>query len=191
MVNWHEANEYCNWLADETGRDYRLPSEAEWEYACRAGTQSRFSFGDQESLLGRYAWFTGNAQGKTQPVGKKKPNDWGLHDMQGNVWEWCSDVYHGDYKGAPNDGSSWEIGVDFKYRLLRGGAWLNDPGNCRPACRNWEETGYRSDYIGFRVCCVPPRGHNPLPFYALTLSPTLGHGDRCWAHGQVRGVWGA
>ncbi len=153
-VNWHEANEYLDWLAIQTGRDYRLPSEAEWEYACRAGTNTRFPFGDTESLLRRYAWFSGNAQGQTQPVGTKGANPWGLHDMLGNVWEWCSDHWHGDYKGAPEDGTSWELGGESDKRVLRGGSWCRLPIDCRPARRSWFLPGYRSDHHGFRVLCV-------------------------------------
>jgi len=155
IIDWHEAQEYCDWLAFQTGRDYRLPSEAEWEYACRAGTRTRFSFGDNESDLGRFAWFSGNSQGKTQPVGRKRPNPWGLHDTQGNVWEWCRDQWHENYQKAPNDGSSWETGGDSKYRVLRGGSWCGYPFLCRPAYRGGGGPADRGGYVvGFRVVCL-------------------------------------
>ena len=115
MVNWHEANAFCGKvtlelrklkLLDESDL-VRLPSEAEWEYACRAGTATAYSFGDKTEELGKYCWYKENAPGNDPPVGKKLPNDWGLFDMHGYVWEWCADRAHADYENAPSDGSPW------------------------------------------------------------------------------------
>src|SRR5439155_24293449 len=115
MVNWHEANDFCAKVALQLRRlklldadeEIRLPSEAEWEYACRAGTTTDYSFGDKVEDLGKYSWYKPNSPGNDRPVGKKLPNDWGLFDMHGYVWEWCADSVHPDYKNAPADGSAW------------------------------------------------------------------------------------
>jgi formylglycine-generating enzyme required for sulfatase activity len=111
QVSWDDVQEFIKKLNEKEGTDrYRLPSEAEWEYACRVGTTSRYSFGDDESKLGDYAWYDDNSGDKTHPVGQKKPNSWGLYDMHGNVWEWVQDKWHDSYGGAPTDGSAWESG---------------------------------------------------------------------------------
>jgi formylglycine-generating enzyme required for sulfatase activity len=150
-VSWEDAVAYCEWLFQQTGRTYRLPSEAEWEYACRAGTTTAYSFGDDISQLGAYAWFYDNSNQQTHPVGEKQPNAWGLYDMHGNVWEWCQDRWHGSYQGAPGDGSAWETGSE-KNRLLRGGSWASGNGNCRVAYRNCAHDPGSS--YGFRVVCA-------------------------------------
>jgi len=152
------AQAFCQKLSQITGKTYRLPTEAEWEYACRAGTTTRFYFGDDANQLGDYAWYEGNSGGTTHPVGQKKPNAWGLYDMHGNVWEWCEDNWHDSYKSAPSDGSAWLI-KDNDYQILRGGSWYGLPNLCRSAYRNFN---YRRLYLyfnfdyGFRVVCVPP-----------------------------------
>ncbi len=96
-ISWDDARAYCEWLGELTGEHYRLPTEAQWEYACRAGTETRWSFGDEERDLDEHAWYSGNADGKLHPVASRRPNPWGLYDMHGNVWEWCADWYEEDY----------------------------------------------------------------------------------------------
>jgi formylglycine-generating enzyme required for sulfatase activity len=160
QVTWQEAREFCTQLSAQTGRNFTLPSEAQWEYACRAGTTTLYSFGDSDALLGNYAWIWANSDGTggpygTHPVGTKLPNTWNLYDMHGNVWEWCLDSWHGSYWGAPDNGSAWEPETG-SYRVLRGGAWDNSAGYCRSAAR----FGYESPYpgnsnVGFRVVAVP------------------------------------
>ena len=159
MVSWEEANEFCRKATAELrqrkllaeGETVRLPSEAEWEYACRAGTATRYSFGDDVKLLGDYGWFTGNAKGNDPPVGKKKPNGWGLYDMHGYVWEWTLDAWHPSYEGAPADGSARDA-KDAKERVARGGAWTEKAEECRSATRGRFPVETRTPAIGFR--CV-------------------------------------
>ncbi len=157
-ITWNDAQAFCQKLSQITGKTYRLPTEAEWEYACRAGTTTRYYFGDDANQLGDYAWYGGNSQKTTHPVGQKKPNAWGLHDMIGNVWEWCEDDWHDNYIGAPKDGSAWTINNDNRShpKCLRGGSWCVNPNYCRSADRN--ELSPDIDYfnLGFRVACVSP-----------------------------------
>ncbi|RCV64719.1 Formylglycine-generating enzyme, required for sulfatase activity, contains SUMF1/FGE domain [Methanophagales archaeon] len=149
-VSWDDVHEFIKKLNEKEGTGkYRLPSEAEWEYACRAGTSTRYSFGDSESKLGDYAWYGDNSGAKTHPVGQKKPNSWGLYDMHGNVWEWVQDSWHGRYDGAPADGSAWE--GDGAYRVIRGGSWCGDAGCCRSAYRSSRDPRNRNDGLGFRI----------------------------------------
>jgi formylglycine-generating enzyme required for sulfatase activity len=157
-VSWNNAQAFCQKLSQITGKTYRLPTEAEWEYACRAGTTTRYYFGDDANRLGDYAWYRGNSQDKTHPVGQKKPNAWGLYDMSGNVWEWCEDNWHDNYIGAPTDGSAWLINNDNRSHLkcLRGGSWFSNPSYCRSASRYWFIPGIDDFYYGFRVACVSP-----------------------------------
>jgi hypothetical protein len=135
-MSQYAALMYCRWLYNKTGDFYRLPTEAEWEYACRAGTQTRYYFGDNEKQLGEYAWYNKNSGSKTHPVGQKKPNNWGLYDMCGNVWEWCEDGWHENYQYAPKDGSSWRWHTHDSQIVIRGGSWSNPPWGCRSAYRN-------------------------------------------------------
>ena len=152
QVSWDDAQAFCQKLSEKTGKKYRLPSEAEWEYACRAGTQTRYYFGDDEKHLGEYAWFDENSDSKTHPVGQKKPNNWGLYDMGGNVWEWCEDGWHENYKDAPNDGNSWNDNhSQSSLRLLRGGSWYLNSRCCRSAVRCRFLAGNRNYYGGFRL----------------------------------------
>ena len=150
QVSWDNAQEFCQKLSDKTGKKYRFPSEAEWEYACRAGTQTCYYFGDDKKLLGEYAWYYENSDGKTHPVGQKKPNDWGLYDMSGNIWEWCEDGWYENYQNAPTDGTAWnENHSATSSRVLRGGSWFNIPRRCRSASRLYHN--FRDLNFGFRV----------------------------------------
>jgi formylglycine-generating enzyme required for sulfatase activity len=158
-VNWYDAHQYLRWLSEATGRSYRLPSEAEWEYACRAGTKTAFSFGDtisteQANYDGNFT-YNGGVRGEyrrgTTPAGMFPPNPWGLFDMHGNVWEWVQDVVHDNYEGAPLDGSAWEEGGDQARRVLRGGSWLYNPRYLRSALRNGFSSALSNDIVGFRV----------------------------------------
>lgn len=158
MVSWDEAKDFCDKVTTELRKQkliaadesVRLPSESEWEYACRAGTTTKYSFGDKIDDLGDHAWFTGNAKGNDPPVGKKKPNAWELYDMHGYVWEWCADLWHDTYENAPADGSAWD-GKDSK-RVIRGGAWTEQADACRSAFRRGTAPDTRTAAIGFR--CV-------------------------------------
>jgi len=147
-VSWEDARLYAAWLSRVTGKEYRLLTEAEWEYAARASSKTRYFFGDDEAELNQYAWYEGNSGGKTWPVGKKKANAFGLYDMHGNVWQWVEDCYHASYEGAPSDGSAWALG-DCRRRVIRGGAWVNAPAALRAATRFSAEL--RGIDIGFRL----------------------------------------
>ena len=158
-VSWNAVVEFCTLLSQKTGRNYRLPSEAEWEYACRAGTKTSFHFGnaintDLANYDGRYVYragVRGEYRQTTTPVGTFPPNAFGLYDMHGNVWEWCQDLWHDDYIGAPMDGSAWERGRSSIYRVLRGGSWYGYPWYCRSAARGRGKQGDWKLYYGFRV----------------------------------------
>jgi formylglycine-generating enzyme required for sulfatase activity len=151
QVSWEDAQAYVRKLNELSGRRYRLPSEAEWEYAARAGSSARYSFGDDEGRLGEHGWFDSNSGRKTQPVGRKQANVFGLHDMHGNVLEWVEDVWHDNYRGAPTDGTAWMQGGDQARRVLRGGSWDSSPQILRSANRFRIAPDYRYDYTGFRI----------------------------------------
>jgi formylglycine-generating enzyme required for sulfatase activity len=185
-VTWYDAIEFCNLLSERDGRrpcyrlsvierdeegfirgagkvevlkdgtGYRLPSEAEWEYCARAGTTTRYSFGDDDWNLGEYAWFGDNSGGRPHPVGEKKPNPWGIYDMHGLAWEWCEDVWHDNYLYAPTDGSAWRTGGEQNRRVARGGSYGNHTNDCRSAAlsRFAPENGIY--FVGFRVVLVSP-----------------------------------
>jgi formylglycine-generating enzyme required for sulfatase activity len=165
QVSWYDAMAFCEKLSQQTGRTYRLPSEAEWEYACRAGTTTPFYFGptittDLANYDGNYTYGNGPKgvyREKTTDVGSFAPNDFGLYDMHGNVYEWCADHWHGNYAGAPTDGSAWLSGDESANRVRRGGSWGYFPWYCRSAYRNSFVPDYRNYLIGFRVCCSAPR----------------------------------
>lgn len=171
MVSWNDAKAFCEKLDQMTGKIYRLPSEAEWEYACRAGTTGDYASdpdaeiqsGDDDfakflaelRALDEMAWHADNSSSKTNPVGKKRPNAFKLYDMHGNVWEWCEDVWHDSYGSRnghpPNDGSAWLTGGEQNLRVLRGGSWNNDSQSVRSAYRDRSAPGARGSNIGFRV----------------------------------------
>jgi formylglycine-generating enzyme required for sulfatase activity len=152
-IRWSKAVDFCKRLSERTLETFRLPTEAEWEYACRAGSSTAYSFGGHPSPLAQHAWFYSNSRDKTHPVGQKKPNAFGLYDMHGNIWEWCCDWY-GEYRvdstvdpaGSP-EGSS---------RVLRGGSWFCTPGPCRSANRGWNTPDIRDDDVGFRIVMECP-----------------------------------
>jgi formylglycine-generating enzyme required for sulfatase activity len=153
-INWHEACAYCKWLTTQTGRAYRLPSEAEWEYACRAGSRTPFAVGDEISPAQANFLYDENGVrtgiGRRLPVGSYPPNAFGLHDLHGNAGEWAADTWHPDYQGAPEDGRAWiETGDD--RRVVRGGAWDYQPRLLRSSWRDWLLAEQHMDNVGFRV----------------------------------------
>ena len=173
-VSWYDAVEFCDRISAHTHRIYRLPTEAEWEYACRAGTTTPFHFG--ETIITDLANYRGTDDKKLGVSGSYGPgpkgkyrqettpvdhfdiaNAFGLCDMHGNVWEWCQDHWHDSYKGAPADGSAWTKGGNSNRRVLRGGSWDFDPEICRSARRDYYGPEVRNDFIGFRVVSEPPR----------------------------------
>jgi formylglycine-generating enzyme required for sulfatase activity len=159
-VSWHDAVEFCKKLSDlpeekKAGRVYRLPTEAQWEYACRAGSKTAYSFDDEEGLLPEYGWFSSNSSDRTHTVGLLDPNAWGLYDMHGNVWEWCSDR-HGEYpKSAVSDPSGPKVG---SIRVIRGGCWINGAANCRSAFRGRITSDVRDFHLGFRLALSSQSG---------------------------------
>ncbi|MBC6434679.1 formylglycine-generating enzyme family protein, partial [Nostoc sp. HG1] len=172
--SWYDAVEFCSRLSQYTGRPYSLPSETEWEYACRAGTTTPFHFGETiTSELANYnatetygAGVKGTYREETTEVGSfKVANAFGLYDMHGNLWEWCLDDWHDNYEGAPTDGSPWwddndNISQKKGNAVLRGGSWFNDPDYCRSASRYFNvraERGYFDNDVGFRVVCAVGR----------------------------------
>jgi formylglycine-generating enzyme required for sulfatase activity len=135
----------------DRGAKFSLPTEAQWEYACRAGSTGKYCFGNDERRLGEYAWFAGNSQGETHPVGEKKPNAWGLYDMHGNVAEWCDEHYDkDDYKAAAAKDPHRVVGY---FLSSRGGHWYDRASECRSAYRDFQEPGHHFELIGFRVAC--------------------------------------
>ena len=154
-VSWDDIQDFLRELNRiDPGKKYRLPTEAEWEYACRAGTTTKYYTGDKDSDLNRAGWYNGNSGSNTHPVGQKAPNAWGLYDMHGNVWEWCEDWFHSSYNGAPKDGSAWNS-PSGQYRVLRGGSWLHPPRSCRSAHRHRYNPDLRYIHNGFRLCVSP------------------------------------
>lgn len=149
-ISWEDAQDFIRKLSKKTGKNYRLPSESEWEFAARAGSFSQFSFGDDPAELEQYAWYDKNSQGKSHPVGLKKPNRFGLFDMLGNVWERTEDCWNIDYDGAPHDGSPWTAG-DCARRVVRGGSWVNLSQFHRSAYRFRYSPTSRYEFIGLRV----------------------------------------
>lgn len=149
-INWENAKAYCTWLSEKEGKIYRLPTEAEWEFACRAGSITRYNFGDNEKILGKYAWFNENAKQTAHSVGTKRENAWGLHDMHGNVWEWCEDIWVDNYETTPRDGSANKIG-DARVKVLRGGSWVDSSRYVRSSNRNGYYMDGCDNDLGFRL----------------------------------------
>ncbi|HEV3027463.1 MAG TPA: formylglycine-generating enzyme family protein, partial [Planctomycetota bacterium] len=192
-VQWVDAVRFCNkcsemdglkscydlktWACDFDADGYRLPTEAEWEYACRAGTKTRYSFGDNPSDLSTHAWTKQNSEGKVHPVGQKPPNGWSLRDMHGNVWQWCNDWYDENYYGSSLKENP-RGPAEGKQRVLRGGAWDSDPDKCRAASRKKEFPVYTDacfgvDSNGFRRVKNPalPRSGTPVAVTPLRADP--------------------
>jgi formylglycine-generating enzyme required for sulfatase activity len=165
QVSWFDALEFCRRLSQRTGHSYGLPSEAQWEYACRAGSTTPFHFGatltpDLANYNGNDVYGTGTKgtyRKQTTEVASFPGNGWGLHDLHGNVREWCADHWHDSYNFAPGDDQPWLIpaAAADERRLLRGGSWNYSPAGCRSACRYGSRPDLRNNYIGFRVCCLP------------------------------------
>jgi formylglycine-generating enzyme required for sulfatase activity len=179
QIRWRNAAEYCNarsreeglepaynletWHCDYRANGYRLPTEAEWEYACRAGSEAVYHYGDDQAQLVSYAWFKANCTRGPRPVATRKPNAWGLYDMHGNIWEWCNDFYEEDY--YPNSPKNDPTGPgQGQTRVVRGGCWNSRPNECRSSYRNYEDPGYTDTcfgkdihgFVGFR--CVRASG---------------------------------
>jgi formylglycine-generating enzyme required for sulfatase activity len=164
QINLQDAREFCRRMTNRTGHLYTLPSEAQWEFACRAGTSSAFAFGEMITTeLVNYnggsrcnSYPIGSNRGQTIDVGGFPGNLWGLHDMHGNVWEWCSDHWHRNYERSPIDGTPW-MNVDNEKNgrfIIRGGSWINDSTYCRSAYRVWADYSVRAQTLGFRICCL-------------------------------------
>lgn len=160
MLSFADAQEFCRKATElmraakliAANEVIRLPSEAEWEYAARAGTKTRYSFGDDAAELNEYGWHHGNAAGNDPPVGAKKPNAWKLYDVHGYLWEWCADSWHDDYRGAPADGSAWMTGGEVKQAVLRGGSWKDDADKLTSSFRRAADKQLKDDAVGLR--CV-------------------------------------
>ena len=165
-VSWLDAARFCQRLSDLAGRTVRLPSEAEWEYCCRAGSRGEFFFSEEGPFaddtevrarirreLREYAWFDDNSRESTHEAGRKRANGWGFADMTGNVWEWCADHWHDSYAEAPPDGGAWVEGPGARpLRCLRGGAWDMNAFRCRSCYRSWDWEHLAADRFGLRIC---------------------------------------
>lgn len=152
QVSWYDVRDFIKRLNEREGRTiFSLPTEAQWEYACRAGTQTRYYTGDTQADLDWAGWYKGNSNGTTHPVAQKEPNSFGLYDMHGNVFEWVEDHWHDNYQDAPLDGSAWIDNPGNSYRIIRGGCWVFPARDCRAAYRGGYRPGNRSGFVGFRV----------------------------------------
>ena len=156
MVSWNDSQDFLKKLSQKAGGTFRLPTEAEWEYACRAGSTTEYCFGDDESRLGDYAWYFTNSGSKPYSVGRKKPNAWGLYDMHGNIWEWCEDYYDECFYSKSPVENPCNTGTEGD-RVLRGGVWGGGADLCRSAARAPFNPAYTLHFIGFRVVCVSSR----------------------------------
>lgn len=165
MLSFDEAEDFCRKATHlmraaaliQPNQQIRLPSEAEWEYVCRAGTTGPYSFDGDAGDLGAFAWYTGNAAGNDPPVGAKRPNPWGLYDVHGYLWEWCADPWHADFQGAPADGSVWSAGGDAAQRVLRGGSWKDPAARLTSSYRRAAPTELRDDAVGLRCVLADER----------------------------------
>jgi formylglycine-generating enzyme required for sulfatase activity/tRNA A-37 threonylcarbamoyl transferase component Bud32 len=162
-VSWNDAVAFCAWLSGKEGKSYALPTEAQWEYACRAGSRTKFSFGDDDNELARYGWWGANSGMRTHPVGQKKSNAWGLCDMHGNAWEWCADCYDADfYRNSPRRDPRNDVKPGDNRRVERSGSWgCTAAGRCRSAYRNTNEAGVSGTDLGFRAVCAVPSAAKP------------------------------
>ena len=153
-LSWNEATKFCEWLSKKEKKTYQLPTEAQWEYACRAATTTAYSFGDDPKDLGDYSWFFDNSGQHTQPVGGKKPNPWGLYDMHSDVFQWCADYYAKDFyeKSPGKDPHNLDKADN---RVVRGGCWHAVARLCRSANRNWAKPDLSTYDYGFRVVMIP------------------------------------
>lgn len=151
QISWTDAHDFAKRLQELTGYAFRLPNEAEWEYACRAGGMTAYFFGNDPDVLGEFAWYEDNADGATHPVGQKQPNLWELFDMHGNVWEWCQDWYHNTYAGAPAEGREWDH-LEGVHKVVRGGSWHAKAQACRSAIRNRLSPRDHYYFLGVRMC---------------------------------------
>jgi formylglycine-generating enzyme required for sulfatase activity len=150
-VSWNDAQAFVRQLGQRTGKTYRLPTEAEWEYACRAGGQNEYCGG---ANIDRVAWYDKNSGGKPHGVAGKQPNAWGLYDMSGNVWEWVEDCWNDSYNGAPADASAWASG-DCRKHVMRGGSWNTEILRFRATFRNFDDFN-RFSFVGFRLARMLP-----------------------------------
>ncbi len=156
QVSWDDCQAFVERLGAAGEWTFRLPTEAEWEYACRAGSAGTFCFGDDERRLGDYAWYAANSGAETHPVGRKRPNAWGLHDMHGNVWEWCQDFW-GDYGADPVTDPQGAAPGLVSARVFRGGCWRGGADFAASAHRGGRGARYRDPAVGVRLVCVPAR----------------------------------
>ncbi len=151
-ISFDDAIAFCRMASEITGHSFSLPTEAQWEFACRAGTTSEYFWGDSAERSGEFGWFDMNANGKTHEVGVLQPNPWGLYDIVGNLWEWCQDVWHSDYDGAPNTDEAWMTDEALQpRRCLRGGAWDVDAFRLRSAYRSFDHKVLGTSRFGIRV----------------------------------------
>lgn len=150
-ISWFGAFEYCAWLSKKTGKPYRLPTEAEWEYAARGSEKSKGYLYAGSDDLDKVGWYESNSGSKTHPVGQKQPNELGLYDMSGNVWEWCGDWYEEDYYGQSKGAKDPQGPSSSMSRVVRGGSWFDDPRYCRCSDRDDVRPEYRGVILGFRL----------------------------------------
>lgn len=193
-VSWFEAMAFCRALSARTGRFYLLPSEAQWEYACRAGTVAPFYCGD--TITTDLANYRGDHTYASEPrgvyrhgttdVGSFPPNGFGLYDMLGNVWEWCADLWHDNYSTAPDDDRPWDRGADRDYRVVRGGSWHDPPQLCRCATRLRWKAGEADDFVGFRVAMV--RAGETLAALRPLHTTTMRSADSAWPQPKPPGL---